>query len=196
MYRWDVSEGDYRMVVNAPGYETATSREVHIPPAVTGLDIELTRKPGTGPPSQSGRDCGASPGKAPPAGAPQRGAAQAPRGAPQTQPASPSSGVRHSAGHAALRGPSGCVRRRFTARAEGTSIARVVFALDRRKPLAVSAADGKGGFSLKVIPSRLRGRVHRLKAKVYFTPDSGTPPQTLRLTFQRCPRKVSPKFTG
>jgi hypothetical protein len=41
-YAWDAAAGTYRVVVSRPGFETATSREVVIPPPVTDLDVALT----------------------------------------------------------------------------------------------------------------------------------------------------------
>jgi hypothetical protein len=56
VYRWDVSAGTYRVVVSKPGYTTATSSSVDIPPPVTNLDIALVRAPGGG--DQGGDDTG------------------------------------------------------------------------------------------------------------------------------------------
>ena len=40
---WDTVEGTYRVVVSKEGYETATSREVTVPPEVTDLHVPLLR---------------------------------------------------------------------------------------------------------------------------------------------------------
>ena len=46
-------------------------------------------------------------------------------------------------------------------------------------------------------PTRAAVQVHRLLAKVYFTPESQTAPRTLRLSFQHCaPVLAPPRFTG
>ncbi|MFC4101277.1 OmpL47-type beta-barrel domain-containing protein [Paenibacillus xanthanilyticus] len=41
-YGWDAAAGSYRVVVSRPGFATATSRVVDIPPPVTDLDVGLT----------------------------------------------------------------------------------------------------------------------------------------------------------
>ncbi|UUZ82004.1 carboxypeptidase-like regulatory domain-containing protein [Paenibacillus sp. P26] len=41
-YAWDTAAGDYRVVVSRPGFQSATSRSVHVPPAVTDLHVGLT----------------------------------------------------------------------------------------------------------------------------------------------------------
>jgi hypothetical protein len=49
-YQWLTNAGVYRVEVRKDGYETATSREVTIPPEVTDLHVGL-RRPGTTPPA-------------------------------------------------------------------------------------------------------------------------------------------------
>jgi hypothetical protein len=44
-FRWLVPPGEYRVDVSKPGYRTALSRTVHVPPAVTDLHVALTRRP-------------------------------------------------------------------------------------------------------------------------------------------------------
>jgi secreted trypsin-like serine protease len=44
LYQWDVSAGEYRVAVSRPGYFTATSEAVTVPPAATGLDVAMERK--------------------------------------------------------------------------------------------------------------------------------------------------------
>ncbi|TYP72375.1 OmpL47-type beta-barrel domain-containing protein [Paenibacillus methanolicus] len=41
-YGWDAAAGSYRVVVSRPGFASATSRVVDIPPPVTDLDVGLT----------------------------------------------------------------------------------------------------------------------------------------------------------
>lgn len=43
LYQWDVSAGDYRVVVTRPGYVGVTSRAVTVPPPVLDLHIPLER---------------------------------------------------------------------------------------------------------------------------------------------------------
>ena len=50
LFRWDVSEGAYRVVVVRDGYDTVTSREVVIPPPVLDLHIAMNRLGAGGPP--------------------------------------------------------------------------------------------------------------------------------------------------
>ncbi|MFZ5643571.1 MAG: carboxypeptidase-like regulatory domain-containing protein [Bacillota bacterium] len=40
-YAWDVAEGSYRVLVSRPGFASATSREVSVPPEVTDLHVGL-----------------------------------------------------------------------------------------------------------------------------------------------------------
>jgi hypothetical protein len=51
-FQWDVSDGDYRVVVSKPGYVTATSRVATIPPEVTDLHVGL--QPVNSPPTGGG----------------------------------------------------------------------------------------------------------------------------------------------
>jgi uncharacterized repeat protein (TIGR01451 family) len=100
-------------------------------------------------------------------------------------------------GAARLLGPTGCVGRAFNARIRGTNVASVVFFLDGKKVKTLRKPDKKGLFQLRVDPRRLKLGVHRLVANVTFKAATGTKPKTLRLSFQRCGRKlVSPRFTG
>lgn len=48
-YGWDVADGRYRVQVSRPGFASATSREVTIPPAVTDLNVGLTPTDSTPP---------------------------------------------------------------------------------------------------------------------------------------------------
>ena len=49
-FQWFVSPGSYRVKVSKAGYETAVSRTVQVPPAVTDLHVALTRRsPSDGP---------------------------------------------------------------------------------------------------------------------------------------------------
>ena len=97
-------------------------------------------------------------------------------------------------GRAALRGPSGCVRKAFKARVAGRSIASVTFFVDGRRVKRVSRG---GAFTLKVKPKRYGLGRHKIVAVVRFTAESGTKSRRLPLTFRRCAQgAVAPRFTG
>jgi hypothetical protein len=50
---------------------------------------------------------------------------------------------------------------------------------------------------LRVNPARLKIGIHRLVVTVTFQSGSGTKPKTMRLSFQRCAKKLAaPRFTG
>ncbi len=100
-------------------------------------------------------------------------------------------------GAARLRGPSGCVSKRFKASVRGRSIQRVTFFLDGRKVKRMDAKSGQRVFKLAINPTRYGKGIHRVNARVVFKAASGTKARTLRLSFQRCARQVvAPRFTG
>ena len=100
-------------------------------------------------------------------------------------------------GAAKLLGPTGCVSRAFNARVKGTKIAKVVFFIDGKKKKTLTKPDKQGLYQLLVNPRRLRIGVHRLVVNVVFQSGSGTKPKTIRLSFQRCAKKLAaPHFTG
>jgi hypothetical protein len=142
----------------------------------------------------------------PPAGTPQPPARTpdpeptppAPREPVSTTIPSASSGVlgattrvgRRVAARAALRGPSRCVRRTFTARIAGRGIRRVTVFVDGRR---VKVLRGNR-LRVRIAP---KGRVTRVRARVEFVAASRRRPQTLSLTALRCAQQaVSPSFTG
>ena len=50
---------------------------------------------------------------------------------------------------------------------------------------------------MRINPRQLRIGVHRLVVSVTFQKGTGTKPKTMRLSFQRCAKKlVTPRFTG
>jgi hypothetical protein len=59
VFRWDVSPGTYRVVVNAPGYDQGVSTAAQVPPPITDMNVGLTRQAGT--PAPPKRDCGPTP---------------------------------------------------------------------------------------------------------------------------------------
>jgi hypothetical protein len=100
-------------------------------------------------------------------------------------------------GAARMRGPSGCVSKRFNATVRGRQIARVTFFVDGRKVKRVNAKSGQRVFKLGISPTKFGKGIHRVTAKVVFKQASGTKARTLRLSFQRCARQVvAPRFTG
>jgi len=105
-------------------------------------------------------------------------------------------GARIGPGSARLLGPTGCAARAFNARVKGVKMASVVFVLDGNVVKRLHKV-GTKTVALRVNPSKLRIGVHRLVVHITFQPGSGTKPKTMRLSFQRCGRKlVAPRFTG
>jgi Prealbumin-like fold domain len=100
-------------------------------------------------------------------------------------------------GTARMRGPSGCTKRPFKARVSGRQIQRVTFWLDGKQVKRIVAKRGQTAFALKVDPRKVARGVHQVRARVVFAAASDTAPRTLRLSFQRCARRVvTPQFTG
>jgi uncharacterized repeat protein (TIGR01451 family) len=101
-------------------------------------------------------------------------------------------------GAAKLSGPSACVSKKFTARVSGKRIVSVIWFVDGKKVKTIkSKASQAQKFSYTVNPGRYGKGVHRLQAKITFAAASKTAPKTLRMTFQRCVKRViAPKFTG
>jgi hypothetical protein len=100
-----------------------------------------------------------------------------------------------ASGRAALRGPSGCVKKAFRARVRGRSIASVTFSVDGKK--VKSFGSGRSVYSLKVRPGRYGFGRHKIVARVRFSEASGTKARKLPLTFRRCAQgTVAPRFTG
>ena len=100
-------------------------------------------------------------------------------------------------GRAQLVAPTGCQSRAFNARIRGTNVASVVFVLDGKVVKRLQRPNRKSAFVFRINPQRLRLGVHRLVVNVVFKSGSGTKPKTMRVSFQRCARKlVLPRFTG
>jgi hypothetical protein len=165
---------------SAPGLEprTVCDDDPHtftVPPPVTPPVTPPGTPPGT-----------------PPAGSP-------PGSTPNEVPGASEGGdvlpVSVASGRAALRGPSGCVKRAFRARVHGRSIASVRFSIDGRK---IKTVRGKRSvYAVKVRPGRYGFGRHKLVARVRFTAASGTKARKLPLTFRRCAQgAVAPRFTG
>jgi hypothetical protein len=114
-----------------------------------------------------------------------------------TQPAQLVLPERIVPGSAKLAGPTGCAAKAFNARVRGTKIATVVFVLDGKVVKRVKNTANKKLIQLRVNPAKFRVGVHRLVVNVTFQSGSGTKPKTMRLSFQRCAKKLAaPRFTG
>jgi len=100
-------------------------------------------------------------------------------------------------GTARLRGPSGCVKKPFTATVRGTRIAQVTFFVDGKRFKRLTAPTAGTRYTVKINPRGRSFGVHRVTAKVEFVAESQTATRTLRLSFQRCKKQtVKPRFTG
>jgi hypothetical protein len=85
----------------------------------------------------------------------------------------------------------------FTVAVTGHGIAKVVFHVDGRPVATVRAKRGRTRFTTRINPLRQTRRVHRVTVTVTYTPQSHTPPTTLRLVYQRPPlAQRPPDFTG
>ena len=106
-------------------------------------------------------------------------------------------GERVTPGAARLLGPSGCAAKAFNARIRGSKVATVTFVLDGKVVKKVANTKNAKVISFRINPKKLRIGVHRLVVNVTFQAGSNTKPKTLRLSFQRCGKKlVAPRFTG
>lgn len=100
-------------------------------------------------------------------------------------------------GSARLSGPSRPVRGPFTVSVSGRAIEKVIFYVDGRRAGTVHAKPGRTKFKLTINPRGQSYRVHRVTARVTFTPSSGSPRTTRRLTYRRAsPAPRPPRFTG
>jgi uncharacterized repeat protein (TIGR01451 family) len=105
-------------------------------------------------------------------------------------------GARIVPGRAQLLGPTGCAAKAFNARVRGTKISSVTIKLDGKVVKRFKNVGSKT-VAYRIDPSKLRIGVHRLVATITFQKGSGTKPKTMRLSFQRCSKKlVAPRFTG
>jgi hypothetical protein len=106
-------------------------------------------------------------------------------------------GQRITPGSARLFGRTGCVSSAFNARVRGAQVARVVFTLDGKVVGRITKPNRAGDFAVRISPAKLRIGVHRVVATVTFKAASRTKAKTLRLSFQRCGRRLAvPRFTG
>jgi uncharacterized repeat protein (TIGR01451 family) len=100
-------------------------------------------------------------------------------------------------GSAQLTGPTGCVAKAFNARVRGSKIATVVFVLDGKVVKRVTNKKNASLIQFRIDPKKMKIGVHRLVVNVTFAAGSGTKPKSIRLSFQRCAKKLQPpRFTG
>ena len=100
-------------------------------------------------------------------------------------------------GVARLRGPTGCIAARtHVLNVSGSRIARVSFYLDGRYVGTRTKADRGKLFTMTVRGAKLRRGSHTVMAKITYLPGSNPQTRTLTLSFARCARAVTPKFTG
>jgi hypothetical protein len=113
-------------------------------------------------------------------------------------PAQVVAGERIVAGLVRFRSATGCVRDNgFYAGVRGRSINRVMFFLDGRYQRAILRPNNGRTYRFRVDVRKLKLGRHTVMVKVTFTSASRTKSRTLRLTFQRCARRVvAPRFTG
>jgi hypothetical protein len=149
----------------------------------------ITRTACAAPASAAGGATTTTPGTTPPAGTPTpTPVATTPRPTPTQTPL---------AGTALLRGPRGPVRGPFTVTVTGRSIQSVTFYVDGKRRTTVNAARGRRAFSMRIDPRRQGRGVHRVTARVTFTPGSRTGITTRRVTYRRPPGAATPpRFTG
>jgi hypothetical protein len=106
-------------------------------------------------------------------------------------------GERILPGSARLVGPTGCVAKAFNARVSGQNIAKVVFVLDGKRIKTLTKPNAGTRFQVRINPANFKIGVHRLRATITFLAATKKAPQTLRLSFQRCAKKLAaPRFTG
>jgi hypothetical protein len=106
-------------------------------------------------------------------------------------------GERILPGSARLLAPTGCASRAFNARVSGQNVAKVVFKLDGKKVKTLTAPNAGTRFQIRVNPKKMRIGVHRIVATVTFKAETKKAPQTFRVSFQRCAKKLAlPRFTG
>ncbi len=122
--------------------------------------------------------------------------------AQQTAPEQPAPqqvvlGERITPGSARLVGPTGCASKVFSAHVRGTKVATVRFVLDGKVIKRFTKTVKSGIYAVRINPASYKIGVHRLVATVTFQKGTGTKAKTMRLSFQRCAKKlVAPRFTG
>lgn len=170
------------------------------PPAPPPVRPPDANQPPPGPGPGPGPAAAAPPAPVQPAAAAPAAVAAAapPAPAPALAPARAVRGVQVVRGTARLRGPRACPVRAFAVRVDGRRIRRVTFTVDGRRIAAVARPDGRGAFTVRIDPRRMRAGVHRVRARVQFQAGSGSA-RTLTMSFRVCARpaaQAQPKFTG
>jgi hypothetical protein len=100
-------------------------------------------------------------------------------------------------GVARLRGPTGCVSRAsHVLTVRGSRIARVSFYVDGRYVGTRTRPNRGTAYTVTVRGGRLSRGSHRVTARVTYVAGTNPKTKTLRLSFARCARAVTPKFTG
>jgi hypothetical protein len=102
-------------------------------------------------------------------------------------------------GDATARGPSGCPSsEQVYVTVTGTSIADVTFYFDGKRVKFLPVPNQPGGrWALPIRINRIAFGTHRVQVRIEFLMATGTPPRTLRLSFNRChPAVVPPRLTG
>ena len=154
--------------------------------AVT-LDTNTIRKATCATPTERG-DGGSAPTEGTTPGA------TTPTTTPLTPVSKPTAKPAVAAAH--LRAPGGTVRGPFRVTVTGRGIAKVIYLIDGRRVAVVRAKRGRKKFVLRIDPRRHSHRVHRVTARVTYTPASGRTTTTHRTTFRRQAPPRSPRFTG
>jgi len=106
-------------------------------------------------------------------------------------------GERIIPGSARLLAPTGCVSRAFNARVRGVNVQKVVFKLDGKTIKTLTKPNSAALYAVRINPKNLKIGVHRITATITFKPATKKQAQTIRISFQRCPQKLTaPRFTG
>ena len=106
-------------------------------------------------------------------------------------------GERIIPGSARLLAPTGCVSRAFFARVRGVNVQKVVFKLDGKTIKTLTKPNRAALYAVRINPKSLKIGVHRITATITFKAATKKKAQTIRISFQRCPQKLTaPRFTG
>ena len=106
-------------------------------------------------------------------------------------------GERIIPGSARLLAPTGCVSRAFNARVRGVNVQKVVFKLDGKTIKTLTKPNSAALYAVRINPKNLKIGVHRITATITFKAATKKKAQTIRISFQRCPQRLTaPRFTG
>ena len=96
-----------------------------------------------------------------------------------------------------LRGPTGCISNNtHVLRVTGSRIARVSFYVDGRYVGTRTKPNKGSAYTVTVRGSKLRRGSHVVSARVTYQAGTNPRTRTLSLSFARCARALTPKFTG